>query len=267
MERINELQAKALVVEMLMHFDKICIDNNLRYSIAYGTMIGCIRHKGFIPWDDDVDVLMPREDYEKLLKMKYKNGKFEVRSCRYSKDYFYPFAKMIDTRTVIKEPNRCEKEMGLFIDIFPMDYIPEEKFMSRFIKKSKKRSDFLLSLGMSRDSSNKNANIIKKLLRSTFYYAILPFKRRLLMVEEKKYIKYNGTDSNLLMCQFWKVSEKTCFSDEIWNNIIRMPFENIEVSIFSDYDKMLRCIYGDYMQLPPVEQRVSPHQLKVWLKD
>lgn len=115
-------EMKAVELGILKKFDSICKENGLEYSLAYGTMLGAIRHKGFIPWDDDIDVFMKREDYEKLLKLKYDDGDFEIKSYRYSKNYYFLYSKMVDKRTYICEDWRAEKDMGLFVDIFPLDY-------------------------------------------------------------------------------------------------------------------------------------------------
>ena len=94
-------EMKAVELGILKKFDSICKENGLEYSLAYGTMLGAIRHKGFIPWDDDIDVFMKREDYEKLLELKYDDGDFEIKSYRYSKNYYFLYSKMVDKRTYI----------------------------------------------------------------------------------------------------------------------------------------------------------------------
>ena len=91
-------EMKAVELGILKKFDSICKENGLEYSLAYGTMLGAIRHKGFIPWDDDIDVFMKREDYEKLLALKYDDGDFEIKSYRYSKNYYFLYSKMVDKR-------------------------------------------------------------------------------------------------------------------------------------------------------------------------
>ena len=209
---------------------------------------------------------MPREDYEKLLALKYKSGKYEVRSYRYSKDYYYPFAKMVDTSTLICEPNRCEKNMGIFMDIFPLDYVPERINFESFSAKMSKRSKKVLRIGISRENTDQKSALHRRLARMMYYYAVHPFRKQMLKHEECKFIKYKKTDSDLLMSQFGAVTKEKCHSDKLWNNIIRLPFENIQVSILADYDMILRGIYGNYMEYPPKDQQVNPHRLKVWQK-
>ena len=265
MKQLNASQIKKIEVSILEQFDKICRENNLRYSIAYGTMIGCIRHKGFIPWDDDVDVIMPREDYEKLLSMHYKNDNYEIKAYQYSNDYYYPFAKMIDSNTLIKEKNRCEKEMGIFIDIFPLDFIPKGFNFEQLEKITEKHGKKMLLLGLPKTNSDKNS-IIKRIKINLFVSLIKLFRKSLLKKGEKKFYNIDSSSSDLLMNQFFVVKKGKCHSINDWNNIKRMKFEDIEVSILANYDTILRGIYGDYMQLPPVEEQKSPHAIKAWIK-
>jgi len=119
-EDIEEIQKVDL--EILRFFDNVCRENNLTYFLSGGTLLGAIRHKGFIPWDDDVDLVMPRKDFEKLIEILDKsdsNYKLFIPGC--SEDYFYTFGKLVDTRTVLDEFDYCPiKGMGLYIDIFIM---------------------------------------------------------------------------------------------------------------------------------------------------
>lgn len=111
-------EMKAVELGILKKFDSICKENGLEYSLAYGTMLGAIRHKGFIPWDDDIYVFMKRKDYEKLLALKYDDGDFEVKSYRYSKNYYFLYSKIVDKRTSICENWRAEKIWGCLLIFF-----------------------------------------------------------------------------------------------------------------------------------------------------
>ena len=143
LKKIEIDEMKEYLLGILQEFDKLCQENQMRYSIAYGTLLGAVRHKGFIPWDDDVDVVMPREDYEKLLSIKYKTKKYEVKSYRYSEDYYYEFSKMIDRDTLVLEKYRCDANMGIFIDIFPMDYLEDKRDLEHAMRKAQKNKSMV----------------------------------------------------------------------------------------------------------------------------
>ena len=102
MTEIDSAQNKKLMIEELLYIDKVCKENHLRYYLAYGTLLGAVRHQGFIPWDDDVDILMPRPDYEKLISLincREERSKYKVLHAENNRQYNYPFAKLINTDT------------------------------------------------------------------------------------------------------------------------------------------------------------------------
>lgn len=268
MKQINHQESMEYALGILKRFDRLCQDNGLRYSVAYGTMIGCIRHKGFIPWDDDIDVMMPRADYEKLLQLQFHEGPYELRHYRYTDGYYYPFAKMIDNRTLLKEVNRCEQSMGIFIDVFPFDFLPDGYvYTDNSLKTMKKHWDDMLKIGMSLKNPNAQTKIHRRIGRCFYYCMVHPFRKQLLALKEGKYLKAQKTDSDLTFCQFSSFKKGSFITENEWKNIIRMPFEDTEVCVLAAYDRILKGVYGDYMQLPPEEKRVCPHQIQIWLKD
>lgn len=267
MKQISQQESMQYALGILKRFDAICQEHGLRYSVSYGTMIGCIRHKGFIPWDDDIDVMMPRADYEKLLALRFHEGDYEIRHYRYTDGYFYPFAKMTDNRTLLHEANRCDEDMGIFIDIFPFDYLPTGyTFTEADTPKMKKHWYGLLKLGMTARKTNGKSSPVRGAARAVYYYSVHPFRKQMLTSGEGKYAKAQKTDSDLMFCQFSTFKKSSFLSDQVWNDIIRMPFEDTEVSVIASYDSYLRGVYGDYMQLPPEDQRVSPHDIQIWEK-
>ena len=126
---IKEVQNRSL--DILSHIDKICRTNDLKYSIFYGSLIGVERHSGFIPWDDDIDIVMLRDDYDKLMKLlSNTSSKFKLLSFETTDNYRYPFAKLVDTATTFKSKQLFGYEdpsFGVFVDIFPIDGIPNTK--------------------------------------------------------------------------------------------------------------------------------------------
>lgn len=129
MKEINTVELKRIELDILKYIKTQCEKYNLRYYLAYGTLLGAVRHKGFIPWDDDIDIHMPREDYDKLIELEYNNpdSKYKLLSPKYNKDYYYSFAKMVDNETILEETGLKQiKELGVYVDIFPLDYIKKK---------------------------------------------------------------------------------------------------------------------------------------------
>lgn len=128
MKEISVSQAKQILLEILQEFHQFCHRENLRYSLYAGSLIGALRHQGFIPWDDDIDVLMPREDYERLFHL-YRTSPhpayLELNDSRTRPGYFYPFMKLEDTRTIMIGKGKKRVRIGLHIDIFPLDGMPK----------------------------------------------------------------------------------------------------------------------------------------------
>ena len=267
--RIEIDELKKIELNILKKFDQICRDNNLEYSLAYGTMIGAVRHHGFIPWDDDIDVLMKREDYEKLLKLKYEDNNFEIKSYRYSKNYYYPFSKMIDKRTYLEEDWRAEKDMGVYIDIFPLDNLNftssgEElkKDFDNVISKAIKYTNIAFIMGH-KLSHHKGLNIryITKLLLLILTY---PFKRAIIKKADLLNAKNkNGNYSAMLL----QISTNCPFIDShSFDEIIYMDFEGFKAPVYKNYDNILTIEYGDYMTPPPVEEQKSNHWFNAYKK-
>lgn len=262
-------EIKKIELDILKNFDKICKDNNLEYSLAFGTMIGAVRHKGFIPWDDDIDVLMKREDYEKLLKLKYEDDNFEIKSYRYSKNYFYPFSKMIDKRTELYDDWRADKDMGVYIDIFPLDYLnfdstgsSLEKEFDSVIHKARKWDNIAYIMGH-KLSHHKGFNIryITKLL---FLLLTYPFKKSIIRHADMLNAKRDNGNYCAMLLQ---INTKHPFiTSSSFDEIIYVDFEDFKAPIYKGYDNILSSIYGDYMTPPPAKEQKSIHWFKSYRK-
>lgn len=133
MKEINTEDLKRIQIQILLHIDVFCTKHELRYFISGGTLIGAIRHKGFIPWDDDIDIMMLREDYEKFIVLYSQEDKspYHLYSHNQLHSYPYPFAKMDDSRTILKEDINEAMVFGVNIDIFPIDIAPRSEKIGR----------------------------------------------------------------------------------------------------------------------------------------
>ena len=259
-------EMKAVELGILKKFDSICKENGLEYSLAYGTMLGAIRHKGFIPWDDDIDVFMKREDYEKLLKLKYDDGDFEIKSYRYSKNYYFLYSKMVDKRTYICEDWRAEKDMGLFVDIFPLDYCnfdgEGDKLRAQMESESKRidrKVEIAGILGhkMSHHMSPSPRYIVK------FLFKLFTFPFRRLILKRIDLMHSKNKSGNYLVENF---ECHTFYNPDLFSKLTVCSFENTEFPIYSEYDKILTQFYGDYMTPPPADQQKSVHWYKAYSK-
>lgn len=134
--RLSEQEIKKVELDALLYIRKICQQYHLRYYLAWGTLLGAVRHKGFIPWDDDIDIMMPRSDYERLLELvpSLRHSYYKILSNPKNEDYYYTHAKMIDTRTLCVENDlQTIQNMGIWVDIFPLDGMPD-KFKIHYFK-------------------------------------------------------------------------------------------------------------------------------------
>lgn len=160
---IKEMQQIGLL--MLADVDKYCRENDITYFVGYGTLLGAIRHKGFIPWDDDIDIIMPREDYNKFIR-EYGNERYKVLSNEYTTDYYYNFAKVVDLKTYAIEHGRNVRiqDLGLYIDVFPIDHLKKNKGLSFNIFYKKVHLLNRMLLYSKNDSLDNNTKLSHKIL-------------------------------------------------------------------------------------------------------
>ena len=253
--------------EHILHVFKFTVrfleEHNLRYVACGGTVLGSVRHQDFIPWDDDIDIYMPRTDYERLLDLKQEARQegFDFHSIR-DKGYYLPFAKVTDMHTTLWELPYFPYVIGVFVDVFPLDNFDctDEELTAIQRRSLKKFYNF-------QKSFNRTATFTlwRDLFQGNFSQAIdklqmflsRPFRKPLynnFMRYQKWYSSFDGPKSVCVTQWAGKIFKREWFEDTI-----SLPFADTHVIVPRDYDGYLRCLYGDYMQLPPVEQRVSEH--------
>lgn len=256
-EEINHIKEVELMI--LKDFVEICEKNDIEYYLAYGTHIGAIRHQGFIPWDDDVDVLLFREDYEKFLKVMEENPgeKYTIFDSRYNEEYFFQFGRMSLNGTYWAEywDKQVSFKLGIHIDLFILDNLPDNKIKRwLFIQKCY----ILARLGsvsvLTFDDYSKIVsfvlNLTHKLLK-TFGFNSKYFQKKLY----KLFTKYNSNNGEYVTDLTLK--ERVTFKRTDYKPPKKALFEGIEMNIPNDDYNALTPIYGDYMQLPPEEERVN----------
>ncbi len=260
---------KKICTQILIEFKKICEKNNLTFFLGYGTALGAVRHGGFIPWDDDIDVIMPRPDYEKLIQIYNNEDERYLLLCHEIDDsYFYPFAKLCDKSTILIEKHFAnDKNMGIYIDIFPLDgngneRKSAEKHLHKCIKTQQK-----LNNAMAKHFFRGNNNAIKEIMRYFRYRIIkrIGSKHYYKKLDDlfKKYLLH---DSLYVSNNSWGTT-KELFEKDIFERSVDIEFEGNVFPIVENYDKYLSSLYGDYMKLPPKESQVSHHDIIVYYKE
>lgn len=266
-KRITIEQQKQIQLDILKSVDCFCRDNSIDYSIAFGTLLGAVRHRGFIPWDDDVDIMMTRENYEKFRSL-YKSKNYPFVDLKNDETHPVSMGKVYDSRTYFYYKRSMRRKYGLFIDVFPFDRVPEDtdermlwlKKVRRYITYNYYKNN-TFSYILSRSS-------IKKRL----FGCIVKFFASGRLIHKKLeslYIKYQNIDSGFLSVpavMVIKNNQSKLFPESLFDHYISIEFEGVTFQCIKDYDKFLKIFYGDYMQLPPVEQRVGKHGIVAYFK-
>ena len=272
MKELSLKELQQVELQILKNFHRVCIEENFRYSLCGGTLLGAIRHKGFIPWDDDIDVLMPRPDYEKLITYCQSHiTPFRLVCNQLEKNYGYLAAKIVDQNTVLIEENSNPKnvEMGVYIDIFPVDGLGNtyQEARKRFMAKEFSR-ELLIAANWKRFFKSKTHSWYYEPVRYAFFL-LSRFVRfeRIIKHIEKYYAKWNFDQSDYVgcVCGDGRIKE-ICCKDE-YTQFVPLEFEDGVFLGLKEYDKYLTRLYGNYMQLPPEEKRISHHAFKAYKKN
>lgn len=267
-EQINNYKKKVLRVAEV--FDSFCSTNNLRYFAIGGTAIGVLRHKGYIPWDDDIDFVMPRPDYERFLELALQSlpEGFEVLSHQNNKEYHLQFAKMCDSNTSLLVDSRSRCMMGAFVDIFPIDGMPDtdaegrKAFFMNYLKKRQRAYNNRLKFHFTdyfRSLHRFDWEAIGYQLCSDWHHLTHttgdPYEECDIITmaykfNESEYVAYFGTNNGPKV-----ISPRAWFDSYYY-----APFEDIQLRLPIGIDNYLRQVYGDdYMQLPPESKREARH--------
>lgn len=264
-KKLTPEEYKTVCLNLLIKFDEVCNKHQLRYIIDSGTLLGAIRHKGFIPWDDDIDISMPREDYEKLQELFDKDdnlfGSFKLSSPYNKYNVYKPYLNLLDPSTIAYSSTRKKKYFyPIWIDIFPEDGYEnvEDAFkVGKQIRKYMAIGRFPLSKPLRARDEKTFINKCKRLLSNVYnniFHNIHVAKKALIKADKlAKSQKPNET----VMFYFGKDNMNLDLSlMSYYNERVLADFEGHKFYIPKDYDKKLKQLYGDYMKLPPEDQRL-----------
>ena len=270
-EVTKELQPRwnAVIIDVLSAFIRICEAQGLRYFCAGGTAIGAVRHQGMIPWDDDIDVFMPRPDYDRFLRLAAHSMPegYEVLSPYATKDYPMYFAKMCNARTTLLENERIPCVFGLYIDIFPLDGACDDVETCYREKRRFKRLMNKLEAVSTHNSFGEYVGLLTKRREwgrfavKTVAFCCRSWLRRWLLKQMDSIAYGHDYVLSSRVVTYSGAYQRQEIYPKAWLETPQMfAFEGLMVNLPHDYDAYLRHFFGDYMTLPPVEQRASHHQ-------
>lgn len=285
MHELTNSEFKFYELKTLKKIDEICMKNNFRYYLAYGTLLGAIRHKGFIPWDDDVDIWMPRPDYEKFVKYcidnEEKMGCYQLVHYRNNINYCMGMARFYDKRTKVLENHVREYGLGVFIDVYPLDGCGNNVKSAEHIFVKNRNKRFLSGIGAPEKYEKSKSGLVGNLVKFCCYkYANCIGINKILEKMDYQSMKYKFEDEYVAttvwaiyrkgtLMQEWigKSNSVDIFRREWFDNILRVDFENIKVNIPSEYHKILSHRYGDYMKYPPISEQNGHHDFLAYLRE
>lgn len=264
MKEVTFEESRKIQLDILRDIDKTCRENGIKYSLSMGTLIGAIRHKGFIPWDDDIDLMMTRGEFEKFLLVY--SGKYRVIDISTNKKWWDSYTRIADDKTLcVFDNNQYTVKHGIWVSIIPIDNIPDEddkwqRMRGRLLRIYRLCKIYAIkwnnNIGFIRNCAKMFLKIFIKLIPVSFWarkakkilisYANVETKRKTRML-------------------FW--CKDIAFPSDLFDNYIDLPFEDTTSMVISDFDSWLRIVYGDYMKLPPKEKQIATHNFKAYRLD
>lgn len=262
-------EIKQIEVMLLKHVANICEEHNIRYFLIYGTLLGAVRHQGFIPWDDDIDIYMPRPDYERFIAIWKEKVASQISDVKLliplsDVDYYYEYAKLIAINTicVINQPIKKIDGLGIWIDIFPLDAMPDNykyHFYRLNIFRRMRSLSVYTEVPKIRSVKTFCVYIGWKMVKIVGWKF---FHKKVLKLSSK----YNYETSKYVACAVLASKVKYVYPRAYFDNAIQLSFEENMFAVPFEYHKILKQTYGDYMKLPPLKERVSLHSFDAYYK-
>ena len=261
---VSEKENKKLLLDMMQYVHEFCEEKGIQYFLYFGSLLGAVRHKGFIPWDDDMDICMTRKEYERFIKCfpKGKDTRYSVMTYR-DKNHYQPYAKIVDNYTRIKE--REDKPIGIYIDLFIIDnegktFSEAGRFMHLVSFFVRLRYGHVLQYRESASGSKIVYGVRKALAKLTDENELLRIIDNVSRLKESEELsEYVGAVNAS------GYNERQILRGEWFKEDITVPFEDREFRIPKDYHDILKTIYVNYMDLPAESSRTGYHRGLRWI--
>lgn len=271
---MTDSEQKQVMLDILTDFAKYCQAHDLQYFLDAGTLLGAVRHHGYIPWDDDIDVNLPRKDYDAFIALTKASGGMlnDHIQVEYPEDTMHVYLKLGDVRTTLIEyPDRLATECMVYIDIFPKDGLLDKSWRTKLLSKTSEKLALLNWFHKFSIYAWKNEKSAVKRIIAACGRLALRRPNAALRLQDRMIHRYAGKHpadrckyvTTLVNGEFHKIAPKACF-----DQAVDMEFEGRTFKGPAGYDAYLRCLYpGDYMQLPPVEKRVKHDTIVFWKEE
>lgn len=260
MKEVTPEECKKIQLDILINVSKFCEKHDIKYSIAYGTLIGAIRHKGFIPWDDDIDIIMMRDEYERFVAT-YKDDYYQLFDGLGLANHLHAVVSDMSTRIISQHSGNTNYfyKGGLYVDIFPVDSTSDKMICYKFHK----RMIYYIYKWYALSLYIKRKDIVAKIL----HFMFKPFSHLIGSMVRKLMLVYNHKDTGTVSnYSLWYLNFPP-FPKYFMDTYEYVEFEGHQFKAIKEYDKFLRGIYGDYMQLPPASERIPRHNYKTYWRD
>lgn len=266
-KELQDSERKRIMLNILNEIDSFCRGNDIKYFLVFGSLLGAVRHKGYIPWDDDIDIGMLRSDYDRFLEI-YRPQKaiYRLYKPEIDNDYIYAFAKLCDERTILIEDIDDKNTLGVYIDIFPFDNAGNS--LSDAVGLAKRIKVYKCILDIKNTLRRKDRSLLKNTVLTLFKFLLSFLSKKMLISQIIKLSKKYKYSSSKLVAEFsiMAYGNKEIYPKDLFTDLSELTFENRQYYVPKDYDKFLSLTYGNYMQLPPVEKRVTHHSNKAYWK-
>lgn len=251
----------AVEIDLYFQFSRICEKYGIKYQIFGGSLLGAIRHKGFIPWDDDLDVAMTREEFRKFIEVARAELQhpYFLQTALSDRKYFCSYARLRNSETtgIIEWFSSSEYNNGIYLDIYVLDGRAKSPFSNFIQSKLRWVVEKLIMATATSDITSKPVRLFYSLIRPVA--SLFSYERRVKW-HENIISMYNANATSWNQNTHGDYKYKYGITDNQWRNTTRVPFEWFDVPVPNDYDGVLTAIYGDYMKMPPVSERGKWHE-------